>query len=132
MDRDEDDSFDDAEVIEDNPRIRRNDEINDIEFEPQNQRGRNIDGFILPGPFSNTPTSQSAIRHTHVVSSGPLTDPEAGPNMIRALNVQILRIIVHNPNVQNGSNIQAYSRSRYGPIRPSSMPYTRLLLCRFF
>ena len=132
MDRDDDDIFDDTEVREDNPRIRRNVETHDNDFEPQNQRRRNIDGFILPEPFSNTPTSQSSIRHTNVVSLGILTDPEAEPSMVLALNVQILRIIVHNPTVQNGSNVQAYSRSRYGPIRPSSMPYTRLLLCRIY
>ena len=66
---------------------------------------------------------------------GDLTKDNAEPNMRSAMNVQILRIIVHNPNINKGSSgAQVYSRpSRgYGPLRPSSMPYTRLLLCRVF
>ena len=54
--------------------------------------------------------------------------------MLCAINVQVLRIIVHNPHVQNGLSVQAYSRQggRFGQIKPSSMPYTRLLLYRIF
>ena len=51
--------------------------------------------------------------------------------MKRVIVVQILRIIAHNPHVQNRSSVQTYSRPRgYDPVRPSSIPYTRLFLWR--
>ena len=121
--------------VDDNDRIRdREVEEGEVE-EPVPQRARNIVGFSLPDPYNNSSTARSAIRNTKLVTLGDLTKDNAEPNMRSAMNVQILRIIVHNPNINKGSSgAQVYSRpSRgYGPLRPSSMPYTRLLLCRVF
>ena len=118
---------------DDNSRVRLRDHNNDyLEQNRENQRPRRIDGYSIPGPFNDNIASRAAIRHTTISRLSSLTEKGAEPSMFSAINVQILRIIVHNPHVQNGSNIQAYSRSRFGSVRPSSMPYTRLLLCRVF
>ena len=129
----------------DNNRIRpRELEEGELLEEPARQRPRNhqepevpvpdINDFELPEPYNDTRISQSAIRNTNLVTLNDLTLEDAEPKMRSAINVQILRIIVHNPNENKGSaGAHVYSRSRgYGPVRPSSMPYTRLLLCRVY
>ena len=90
-------------------------------------------GFVMPQPFSTNSVSAVSIRRTTIVDLSMLTHPDAEPSLRRAIVLQILRIIAHNPHVQNGSSAQIYNRPRgYGPVRPSSMPYTRLILCRVF
>lgn len=52
--------------------------------------------------------------------------------MDRAIVLQLICLIPHNPHLQNGK-AQTYSRPRgYGPVHPSSMLYTRLFMCRVF
>lgn len=97
-----------------------------------NRRSRNNVGFMMPDPYTTNASSIGSINRTTIVNLNVLTDPEAEPSMRRAIVLQILRIIAHNPHVQNGSSAQTYSRSRTGPVRPSAMPYTRLILCRVF
>ena len=120
-------------VNDTNLRVRLRDDDDANLLNPVNQRPRRIDGYSTPGPYNENGSSESAIRHTTIVRLRTLTEEGAEPCMVVAINVQILRIIVHNPHVQNGSSVQAYSRGRFGgAVRPSSMPYTRLLLCRVF
>ena len=96
-------------------------------------RPRLVTGFMMPDAHICNGNSRASISRTTIVNLHVRTDPNAEPSMRRALVVQILRIIAHNPHVQNGSNAQTYSRPRgYGPVRPSSMPYTRLFLCRVY
>ena len=129
--------------LNENNRVR-NRELEEEESmeEPAPQRPRmnqepeenNIPGFSLPEPYNNSRISRSAIRNTALVTLNNLSSENAEPIMRSAINVQILRIIVHNPHENKGSSgAQVYGRSKsYGPVRPSSMPYTRLLLCRVF
>ena len=97
------------------------------------QRPRVDVGFTMPQPIGMNTASDASIRRTTIVELSTLTHPDAKPSKRRAIVFKILRIIAHNPHVQNGSNAQTYNRPRgYGPVRPSSMPYTRLILCRVF
>ena len=116
-----------------NSRVRLRDHNNDyLDQNRQNQRPCRIDGFSIPRPFNDNIVSQAAIRHTTISRLSSLIEKGAEPSMVSAINVQVLPIIVHNPHVQNGPNVQAYSRSHFGSVCPSSMHYTRLLLCRVF
>ena len=93
------------------------------------QRPRVDVGFTMPDPHGSNPSSAATIRRTVIVDLSVLIHPDTEPSQRRAIVLQILRIIAHNPHVQNGSNAQTYSRPRgFGPVRPSSMPYTRLIL----
>ena len=101
--------------------------------EPPPQVPRLTEGFVMPDAYNDNARSNFAIDRTTIVPLNILTRPGAEPSMRCALVAQILRIIVHNPNVQNGSSAQTYSRPRsYGPVHSSSMPYTMLLLCCLF
>ena len=104
---------------------------NSTDESPQ-QRPRVIDNFEMPEPFSDNAITCAALRRTNIVQLNDLTCLGAEPARKGALVAQILRIIVHNPNIQN-SNAQTYTRPRgLGPVCPSSMPYQRLILCRVF
>ena len=84
----------------------------------------------LPGPILNSASNRCTIERTQIIDLGSLSEYGAEPQMDKAIVLQLLRIIPHNPHTQNG-NAQTYSRPRsYGPVRPSSMPYTRLFMCR--
>ena len=89
--------------------------------------------FEMSNPRSNSASNRNSITRTEVVDLHVLTDDGAEPRMDHAIVLQFVRLITHNPNVQNGSNAQTYNRPRsYGPVRPSSMPYTRLFMCRVY
>ena len=94
--------------------------MNDVQQRPL-QRRRVIVGFTLPEPFCETAITRSAIRHTSIIPLNNLTQEGAEPSMLRAINVQVLIIIVHNPHIQNRSSVQAYSRQggRFGQIIPA-------------
>ena len=64
----------------------------------------------MPDAYNDNARSNFAIDRTTIVPLNDLTRPGAEPSMRCALVAQILRIIVHNPNVQNGSSAQTYSR----------------------
>ena len=88
--------------------------------------------FVLPGPLLDNPNNRRSISRTEVIPLHNLTMDGAEPQMDKAIMLQIIRLIPHNPHTQNG-NAQTYSRPRsFGPVRPSSMPYTRLFMCRVF
>ena len=107
--------------------------LDEVDNPRHSQRSRNEVGFTMPQPHNSNASTLGSIRRTSIVNLNTLTDPDAEPSIKRAIVLQILRIIAHNPHVQNGSSAQTYSRPRgYGPARPSSMPYTRLILCRVY
>jgi hypothetical protein len=103
-----------------------------FEIDPQDNEDIENETFDLPGPILDSTSNHRSIERTEVVSLSCLSEHGAEPQMDRAIVLQLIRLIPHNPNTQNG-NAQTYSRPRgYGPVRPSSMPYTRLFMCRVF
>lgn len=100
---------------------------------PAQQCTRVLEGFEMPIACTDSAITRFALNCTTIMPLNTLARSGVEPSMRHALVAQILKIIVHNPCVQNRSNVQTYSRPRgYGPIRPSSMPCIRLLLCRVF
>ena len=117
-DLEEDDEDEEQVQVGDDPnnsRVRgRDGDGNDVQVPvvapPAPQRPRVDEGFEMPSSYGNHGTSLGAIRRTTIVNLNVLTDPDAEPSMTRAIVLQILRIIAHNPHVQNGSNAQTCSR----------------------
>ena len=130
--RDRDESDDVAQPPR--QRLRVDPLIQRLNFEIDHQDNEDIENetFDLPGPILDSTSNHRSIERTEVVSLSCLSEHGAEPQMDRAIVLQLIRLIPHNPNTQNG-NAQTYSRPRgYGPVRPSSMPYTRLFMCRVF
>ena len=85
--------------------------------------------YDLPLPILNSSSNRRTIERTQVVGLNSLSEHGAEPQMDKAIVLQLIRLIPHNPHTQNG-NAQTYSRPRsYGPVRPSSMPCTRVFMC---
>jgi hypothetical protein len=114
---------------QDNEDEQNEDEHNEDEH---NEDNIEIENFDLPQPILNNSNNRRTIERTEVVGLSTLAQDGAEPQMNKAIVLQLIRLIPHNPYAQNG-NAQTYSRPRgYGPVRPSSMPYTRLFMCRVF
>jgi hypothetical protein len=115
-------------IIE-NLNIENDDQDNEDEH---NEDNIEIENFDLPQPILNNSNNRRTIERTEVVGLSTLAQDGAEPQMNKAIVLQLIRLLPHNPYAQNG-NAHTYSHPRgYGPVRPSSMPYTRLFMCRVF
>ena len=84
------------------------------------QRPRVDVGFSMPQPFGMNAASAASTRRTAIVDLSTLTHPDAEQSQRLAIVLQVLRIIAHNPHIQNGSNAQTYNRPRgYDPLDPA-------------
>ena len=126
---------DELSVEDQPPRQRlRVDPLQEFDIEINDQDNEDVENEIsdLPHPILDSTNNRRTIQRTEVVSLSTLNKHGAEPRMDKAIVLQLIRLIPHNPYSQNG-NAQTYSRPRgYGPVRPSSMPYTRLFMCRVF
>ena len=115
-------------------RLRVDPLLQGLNIEIDNQDNEDVENEIsdLPRPILDSTSNRRTIERTEVISLSTLSKHGAEPRMDKAIVLQLIRLIPHNPYSQNG-NAQTYSRPRgYGPVRPSSMPYTRLFMCRVF
>ena len=115
-------------------RLRIDPLLQGLNIEIDNQDNEDVENEIsdLPRPILDSTSNRRIIERTEVISLSTLSKHGAEPRMDKAIVLQLIRLIPHNPYSQNG-NAQTYSRPRgYGPVRPSSMPYTRLFMCRVF
>ena len=92
------DSF--LQGLDDNP------DVEDMENETSN----------LPDPILNSTSNRFTIERTKIIGLSSLSKHGAEPEIDKAIVLQLICLIPHNPHSQNG-NAQTYSRPcSYRPV----------------